>query len=656
MIGDIDTQNDPISAYQPPQDVIDLTKVVKEAYAEGERILDRPWLELNYRNIEQDENNGQLMFNAFVDEGEEESAEDWKWRGTRSMARNKGVAMHAQLTSNFLIPLFVGQNESQEIDRDMSEIMNNVAEWIAQPTNSEYQSSFIQATFGMMTNPVTYMGAEFFEVMQSVKQKMSDGSFEFKEVVDEILSGFKASIYSSSQVLISNAYERNMQKQKAIIERRWVEKSELEAKYRDHENWIFVQEGIRSVYNDEDGLFYDIKDDEHLHLVAEEIYKNRREDLETPFVSGIYMGKEDTENNPIRHRETLKDKLTGEIISVPKYNKVPFGFSRIGSHFFYFKSMMNVLQWDNMLYDAMSEIVMNRAFLEVEMPILISGSEQIDTEVVFPNAVLTSEDPDTKVQQLLPNSNMVAGFNALRETEKAMDDESVSGTVAGQLPQASQKAFSVAQARADAKKIIGSVGKSLAESMIKYGDLMKDIIINNITVPQTQKLINGQLALKYPTFFLENKNTAGKMSDKIIKFDTSLLGLKLTKQEKIQREMELLEETDFPNNNKTLAKVNPEIFASLRYLSKIELTEMFNKSSEFRENLFLTIRQQFANDPNIDLKTLDQKTVFAMLGNEGNEIIRDDPAIPQLATGAEQAPPIEGGQGQQTIQGNKVIT
>ena len=138
---------------------------------------------------------------------------------------------------------------------------------------------------------------------------------------------------------------------------------ELKAVYGEHPNWEFVQPGIRSIYNDEDGLFYDVKDDVDLgrNIVAEETALSRRDDSEVCYINGIYFGNENIENNPIRHRDNR---------NAPKYNVTPFGYSRIGEHFFYYKSMMNCLGWDNMMYDAMSEVVMNRAFLEVDMPIV----------------------------------------------------------------------------------------------------------------------------------------------------------------------------------------------------------------------------------------------------------------------------------------------
>lgn len=625
MIGDIIKKVTPISMYQPSDAILKLTKEVKKDYQQGVDILQKGWVELNDRSVIEDTNRGQMMFNAYVDTSIEDPNEAWKWRGTRSMARNKGIAMHAQLTANFLLPLFIAQNENDEVDRDFSEVMRDIIEWMAQPTNSNYQQSFLQIVFSMMYNPVTYLGAEYCEVYQTIKEKTKDGKYKTKEVLDEILSGFKCPILGPSEVLITNAYERNIQKQRAIIKRRYAEFDELEAKYGEHENWPYVQKGIKSIYNDEDGLFYDIKDDDHPNLVAEETWLNRRKDMEVCFVNGIYLGENEAKNNPIKHRDHL-DR--------PKYNIVPFGYMRIGDHFFYYKSMMNALGWDNMAFDAMSEIVFNRAILENEMPVAISGSDKVDSSVIFPNSVVAFEDKDTRVTPLLPQGNSIAGFNVLRETEKSMSEGSVNETMAGQLPEASQKAYSVAQARADAKKMIGAVGKSVAESIVQYGDLMKDIALNNITIPQVEELTGGRERMKYKSFLLENKKNGNKLTDRIVKFDESLIGLEMTKEEKMARSLQLLEETGYPRETKSVRLVNPVMFAKFRYLSKVDIEEMFTKSNEYMQPLLTNLRTLLVNDPYIDMQGLDRKLLYSYFNSEGEELMKEEvQEIPGLPPG-----------------------
>lgn len=621
MIGEI-IKSSQLSLYQPPVKVAEFTKFVQKDYAQGQEILERGWVELNDRSIIEDENRGQMMFNAFVDTSVEDPDEAWKWRGTRSMARNKGIAMHANLTANFLLPLFVAQNENDEVDQDFSEVMRDIIEWMASPTNSNYQSSFLGIVFGMIKNPVTFMGVEFHEIMQTIRVKSENGEHTTKEILDEVLSGFQAPIYSSTQVLITNAFERNIQKQRRIIKRRHAEYQELEAKYGEHPNWTFVREGFRSVYNDEDGLFYDIKDDDHPHLVSEETALSRRDDSEVCFVGGIYMGDDDVENNPIGHRDNR---------DAPKYNVVPFVYNRIGEHFFYGKSMMNAVGWDNMLYDAMSEVVMNNALLEQDPPTVTSGGEKIDSEINFPGSVVASEDPNFKAQRIFPAKDFVAGFNALEATKASIDEGTLSDTATGSLPDASQKAYTVAQAAAASKKIITGVGKSLGESVAMMGDLMKDIAINNITAPQVDELVGGTMKLKYRSFMLDNKNVGGKSVSKHIRFDESLIGAQMTDEEIQAGHLKLLEESGYPDHKSVLLRVNPEKFANFRYYAKVDVEEMFAKNSEYWQPILLNLKQVLAQDPTIDQEELSQKLMHAYFRSEGSKLVKkQSPMIPGM--------------------------
>lgn len=616
--------------YQPTGPVQEFTSFAQADYAQGQEILERPWVELNDRSIIDDENRGQMMFNAFVDTAVEDPDEAWKWRGTRSMARNKGIAMHANLTANFLLPLFVAQNDADEVDRDFSEVMRDIIEWMASPTNSNYQSSFLAIVFGMIKNPVTYMGAEYCEVMQKIRERNADGSSTIKEILDEVLSGFQAPIYSSTQILITNAFERNIQKQRRIVKRRYVEKSELEARWGEHDHWTFVQEGQRSIYNSDDSLFYDVKDDEHPNLVAEETVISRRDDSEVTFLGGIYMGDDNVENNPVYHRDNR---------NAPKYNVVPFVYNRIGEHFFYGKSMMNAVGWDNSLYDAMSEVVMNNALLEQDPPAVSSGGEKVDSEVNFPGAIVASEDPNFKMQRIFPPKDFVAGFKALDETKRSIDDATISDTSAGQLPEASQKAYSVAQAAAGAKKIITGVGKSLGESVAMYGDLMKDIAINNITAPQVDELVGGAMKLKYRSFMLEGKNVGGKTLSKHVKFDESLIGVEMTDEEIRDGHLKLLEESGYPDNKEILLRVNPEKFAKFKYYCKVDVEEMFTRNSEYWQPILLNLKTTLANDPYIDQEGMTRKLMYSFFRSEGDSLIKK----PGMQMPGQPVPPVGAG-------------
>lgn len=618
MIGEIYQKQTPVSNYQPSKEIADFTSVVKKAFGDGVQILERPWMELNDMSVLDRKDRDQRTFNAFVDESVEDPSEAWKWRGTRSKARNKAIAMHAQLTAGYIIPMFMAQNDDDEEDRAFSGFMRDMAEWTV--NNSEYKSSFLMATMGMLVNPVTYMGAEYAEIFQTIKEK-TDKGYEKKEILDDVLSGFKAPLYSAEQILISNAFEQNIQRQATLIKRRYIEYGEAQARYGEHENWQFVQAGMRSVYSEVDGVFYDIKDDDHPNLVEEAIYMKRRDDTEVAFIGGIYMGEDNIDGNPIKHRDNK---------NAPKYNVVPFGYQRVNEHFFFYKSLMNAQYWDNSLLDAQYEMGMNRIFLDTNMPLAITGSDKVDSDIIFPSSITAFADKDTKVNAVLPQANISNIFAGMGKVEQSMDESSVSDVSGGQLPAGEQKATTVAIAERNAQVMLQGVGKTLAESIVQYGDLMKDCIINHMTIPQVMDIGGGKSKLKYRTFILNKKVVGNKEVSKTLKFDESLLGARMGEEKRKQEEMKMLESVDYPNNKNHLYRINPELFARYKYLSYVVPERMFAKNQEFMQAMLSQIYGQLRMDPLINAENLVRKVVYAyrdILGDT-DDMVKEAPQIP----------------------------
>lgn len=624
------------SSYSPSADVAELTSIVKKDYGTGHNILTKSWVELNNRSVLEDRDRGQRTFNAFVDESIEDPATAWQWRGRRSKARNKAIQMHAYMTSSYIIPGFIAQNEDDEEDRDFSDAMQDTVEWMIY--NSNYRDSFLKASMGMLVNPVTYMGAEYCEVYQTIKEKTEQG-FTKKEVLDEVLSGFNAPVYSADQVLISNAFEQNIQRQRVIIKRRYIDYSEAEAKYGEHENFKHVTPGIKAIFG-EDGLFYDVKDDDHPHLVEEVIWQNRRDDSEIPFLNGIYMGEDNVDANAMKHRDNR---------GAPKYNVIPFGYQRINEHFFYFKSLMNAQYWDDQLLDEQYRMGMNRAFLDTNMPVAVTGVDNPDiSNLVFPSAVAAFSNPDAKVTPLLPQANLGNLFNAMQITEASMEESSMSALSGGQLPEASTTATAISVAQKNAEMILKGVGANLAISITQYGNLMADIAINHITAPQVDEILGGEVRLKYRTLTVQDKVVDGKQMSKILRFDESLLGHDMDEDEKNERALELLKESGYPKQTKSIYLINPLLFSRLKYLSKVEPTKMFPQSEEYRQAVLSQIYAQFVQNPYISLEALTRKTLYSFFKGETEEIMKDEDEI-KADQEAMQAP--QTAMGQQAVNG-----
>lgn len=621
----------PASSYRPSKDVAALSSQVRKDYAHGHNLITKSWPELNNDSVIDDMNRGRKMFNAFVETGDEDPAQAWRWRGTRSKARNKGIAMHANLTAAYLLPTFQAQNDDDDVDRGFSDFMTDLVEWMANDENSDYKNNFLSLVFAMETDPIVYLGAEYQEVFQTIKIKQEDGKQTKKEILDEVLSGFKAPIYTADQILPNNAFERNLQKHKCLIKRRWISYEEAEAKYGTHEQWDSVKAGYNTVYNEDDGLFYDIKDDEHEGQVEEVTHLNRRADSEVCFLGGVYVGDADVDQNPIRHRDNF---------GAPRYNVQQFGFYPIGSHFLFYKSMMSTLRWDNSLYDAMTEIAMNRAILDTEMPIAVTGADKIDQDIIYPNAVVALKDANTKIAPLLPASNLNNVFQALQETADSISEGSVSETIAGQLPPASQKAFTVGQAQANAKRIIGGVAKGLASSIARYGLLMKDIAINNLAAAQIEDIAGDETKLKYRKFILENKDSGSNRMPKMLQFDPDLIGKDMTPDEKKAKELDLYSQSE--EKGVALYVANPELFARFKYLSRADYREVFAQTDEQMQAILTALEAQMRTNPFVDQETMTRELMHSYFHSKGDKFIakqqpqglQSDPNLPNQMANA----------------------
>jgi len=609
MIGTIEKDSS-LSHYTPSEGVRSFTSQVKKDYNTGHQILTKTWTELNNNSVIDDMNRGRKMFNAFVDESYEDPNEAWKWRGTRSKARNKGIAMHANLTASYMLPSFQAQNDDSEVDREVSEFMTDLVEWMAQDENSNYRENFLSLVFAMESDPIVYLGAEYQEVMQTIKIKEEDGKLTKKEILDEVLSGFKAPIYTADQILMSNPFERNLLKHKHLGKRRWISYEEAKAKYGEHENWGSVQAGFNTVYNEDDGLFYDIKDSDHEGLVEEYTPMYRRDDTEVCFLAGIYMGNSDVDKNPMKHRDNF---------GAPRYNVQQFGFYPIGSHFIFYKSMMNTMRWDNALYDASTEIMANRAILDAEMPIAVSGSDKIDSDIIYPNSVVAFKDMNTKVTPLMPQSQLGNIMASLNLTDDSMSENSVSDTVSGQLPQASQKAYSVAQAQNNSKKIIGGVAKGLASSVAKYGLLMADIAINNLSTPQIDDIVGDETKLKYRNFVLNNKEVGGKRMSKKLMFDEGLIGKKMTPQEKREANLDLYKQGE--EQGVAIMRGNPEFIAKLKYFCRADYKDVFAQSDEVMQGMLTNLYTMLSQDPLVNKEELLQELMYSYFKGKGDRFV-----------------------------------
>jgi len=616
-----------ISQYQPTKEVADFTLQIKKDYGVGYEIQHKRFSEFNDKSLLERMDADQKAFNVYVQPRSENPDEDWRWPGVRPLTRNKLISMAAHLIAVVLYPNVYAQNKYDQEDRDVANIMRWQIEW--EIRNSDYEIMMLHAVIAALVNPVAYINVEFVEALQKIKERNERGEITVREVVDSIFSGMQFNNVPADEILISNAYQYYLQRQRFLIRRRFIDYDEATSLYGDHENFQYLQPGIRALYNEEEGVFYDQYDDTLTSLCEEVIYYNRTEDVEVPFVNGIYFGDTDVAANPIKHR-------TAD--NYPKYPYVKFGFEPIDEKRFYFyKSAAFKLAPDQELGDEMWRMVMDGTFLEIMPPIGVIGGEKIDTNVMFPGGV-TSFGEGTEIKQIKPPSNLTAGYNALRLLEESMERGSQSKIREGIPEKGGQTAFEIARLEQNARIQLGLFGKMLGQAVVDLGELLIDNILRHRTVQEVSEVLGGETKLKYQTFILPEQTEKGRKVTRKLIFDENLIGKRMTPEEKLKESYKILKEEGGLEGNTLLYKINPEAFRNYKFKLMVNPDYLLPMSREFEKALNLEAYDRLLGNPYVDQEAITQDLLLeAVVPGQSQKYIKKQTGqtpVEQLIKGA----------------------
>ncbi len=547
----------PLSDYQPSQDVLDLTMQVKKAYQDAETIQQTPYKEFNNKTLLQRMDEDQRAWLSWTPEPYE-GEDDWRWNGVRPITRNRVISVAAHLTSQLLIPQIFAQNENDEEDRAAAAVMRDLMEYNIKRSN--YETSFLFGVIGALVNPVSYFKVDYTQAYQTIWD--ADGNKE--QVVDDILSGFQNSLISPEDVMISNIYQFDLQKQDWIIEKKGhLSYGEAEGLYGEHENFQYAQPGIKRILN-EDGKFYDVEDVND-DLMEHVCYKNRRNDMEVYFLGGVYMGNSNTAYNPFVHR-TNKNK--------PKYNIAKFGYEPVDTmRFFYYKSLVAKMSNDQEAADREWQMYFDSSFLATFPPTVTMGAGKIDRSVISPatNTELGKEATITPLQIANPG----AALGALREAERSLTESSQDPQMMGVSDGTEKTKGESVLLQQNANTNLGLATKMIATAVTEIGNLIVDDVIRYQTIGEVSE-ITGKTT--YKTFLIDGKVKGGQNRTSYIRFTDRYAGQTMSKDEKDMEEYRLMEEA---GEDRELHEVNPSLFARMQFLITINADQMLQRNDAF---------------------------------------------------------------------------
>lgn len=603
----------------------------------------------------------QKAFNSMTDARSNDPYEAWRWNGIRPVTRNKLISLAAHATAQLIYPGAFAQNENDQEDKDAAQVMEDLIEYHIR--NSDYELSFLYGIISMLVNPVAYMSPEFSEAMQTIKEVNESGKVVFKEVMDGIVSGFQVNVIPHDEMLIANPYEYYHQRQRFTIRKKFIDYDEAKALFGEHKNFQYVRPGVKVLYDTGSNMFYDQFDTEEKTLVECVYYRNRREDMEIPFLNGVYMGDDNVDKNLMKHRDAENR---------PKYPEAKSGFEPIDEKRFYFyKSAASKFAPDAMLANDLWQLRMDNTLLDGQPPAFVSGGTKFNSSVRMPRAV-TTVGKDFDVKYIQSGSNGGQLDSAMDRLDASIAESSADrlsgGTATESGPPKTAREAMIAQSNAQITQ--GIFRKMIGQLVKDFGELMMEDIIMHQTVAEVEELTGEETKVKYKTFLMSSSQNRNQVSKQII-FKPDMMKQEFTRPEgedigdqemAYSDKLHIKEGVGEKDTKQRIYHVNPEVFRKLKYKIIIAPEKMNPLSEELKQALNLEAYDKLIMNPliagnpeNLEAVTRDFLLESVAKGKADKYLKKPQPqAMGQM--GGMAAPGQQGTPISQQITGNQSAT
>lgn len=577
------------SNYLPTDDEKEIrTRIIKD-YTLGTQNMWIPRVELNDLAVIQRMQVDQMAFNTYqANNGFSMAADDiqgWRSNAVRPVVRNKCISIAAHATAKLIFPKIFAYNQNSDEDRDAAQVMEDLMEWAADQSN--YRAVALRRVIAALTDPASIGYTEYAETYRRVKlQKKENGEWDYRIMLDEILSGFQDICVPVDELFIENFYENDLQKQGFLIWRRVISYSLAKAKYGSLYPKFneYVRPGVQALYSDANSYFYYVYDPYMRQYDVEEIiYWNKALDVKIIMVNGVVLTDCDNPNPRL-------DKL---------YPFDKFGYELINNRCFYYKSLAFKLQSDANIVNTLYPMIIDGTYLEVMKPMLNVGQEMIASDVVVPGAVTTLSDPNAKLSPIFGQPiNLRSGMDTLNTVEESISETSADNLQSGQPQGGSQTAYEISRQEQNAATVLGLFIQMIGQHVKEFGKLRLGDILQYLTIAETDK-IEANKDLTYKTFLLHDKQSGGGTKTRKIKFDASMSSVPMSKEERLRASFDTLKEQGGINADTELYKVNPELFRNSKFMCMVSPDVLNPRSADLERAYSLESFDRMVMHPEI---------------------------------------------------------
>lgn len=538
-----------------------------------------------------------LAFNTYQENDGNPMMEDrlggWQSTAMRPIIRNASVSIAAHQTARQLIPKVFAYNSDNDEQEDAAKVMAYLVDWAREQANYPYKALF--RNIAALYSPISWGYSEYVEVYKKVKDgKNTDGTWKYKEIIDEEESGFQHIPLSCDQVYFENFYEREVQKQGFIILRRIISYDKAVAKYGNYKNFQYVNPGIIVTMDDANNGFYNTYDPHMRQDDVEELIRWKKStDSKEIMVNGVLITEPYAENPRADHQYPLD----------------AFYYLPINERCIAGKSLVFSLQSDARLANEFYQMISDGTKLNLFPPTVTTGSEKSGTDVMIPGLNLAFSDKDVAVNPLrtADGQSLRTAMDTLDKIETSLHESSQDPIQQGQQTNSgpASTAYEISRIEQNSATVLGlSIKFFTFAHVIPYGKLLLSDILQYMTLPDAEK-ITGEGGLLYKTFYAKEPGKNGRQNK--IQFDATLPD-SMSEKDKLDMSWELLKAQGGINSSTTLWKVNPILFREHKFKFTVDADVLNPRSAELERAFDLETYDRAVASP-----VADQEKIFTDL-------------------------------------------
>lgn len=563
-----DPKKDKVSLWNPTPKERDCLNDILKDFRLNWQTMHLPRPEFNDMSLYQRYVIDMLAFNTYQENDGNPMMEDrvggWQSTAMRPIIRNAAISIVAHQTARTLVPKIFAYNEEDDEQEDAAKVMGYLVDWAREQANYPFMALY--RNIAALYSPISWGYTEYVQVYRKVKDgKNDDGTWNYKQEVDEDESGFQHKPIPCDSVFFPNFYERECQKQDNLILRRVISYDKAREKYGHMKNFEFVNPGVIVVMDDANQGFYQVYDPHMRGEDVEEVIRWKKcYDSKEIMVNGVLLSEPEAPNPRGDHQYPFD-----------AFYYLPINERCLGG-----KSLVFSLQCDARLANEFYQMISDGTKLNLFPPTVTVGSEKSGSDVFVPGLNLAFADPEVKINTLrtADSQSLNTAQQTLEKIEQSLHETSQDPIQQGQQPSGTPStAYEISRIETNAATVLGLTTKFFTYShVIPYGKLLLSDILQYMTLPQVDMIVNDG-GLKYKTFYVKEPGKGGRQN-KII-FDGGMPD-QMTEEEKGDISWELLKQQGGLKSNTTIWKVNPVLFRDHKFKFSVDADVLNPRSAD----------------------------------------------------------------------------